>query len=80
MKGELPSEFFLNGDAAFTLSNSLLTPSGGVPSLDAFDFEQSSNRMAIECAFGIFVRRWGVFWRPLAIRFDRRAPTIGACM
>ena len=36
--------------------------------------------MAIECAFGILVRRWGVFWRPLEVRFGRRAPLIGAAM
>eukprot|EP00965_Chrysotila_dentata_P175292 5786274-Pleurochrysis_carterae.AAC.1 len=32
--------------------------------------------MPIECAFGILVRRFGVFWRPLAVRFDRRAKLI----
>mmetsp|Transcript_52723 Transcript_52723/g.115004 ORF Transcript_52723/g.115004 Transcript_52723/m.115004 type:complete len:327 (-) Transcript_52723:95-1075(-) len=78
--GKLPYGFFFNGDAAFSLSNSLLTPSGGDPALDAYDFEQSSNRMPIECAFGILVRRFGVFWRPLAVRFDRRAKLVGACM
>ena len=79
LAGELPSPFFLNGDAAFPLSNSVMCPSGD-PTLDAFDFEQSSNRMPIECAFGMLVRKWGVFWRPLAMRFDRRAPLVGACM
>eukprot|EP00965_Chrysotila_dentata_P122423 4046100-Pleurochrysis_carterae.AAC.1 len=29
LAGQLPPEFFFNGDAAFSLSNSLLTPSGG---------------------------------------------------
>ena len=78
-RGDLPSPFFINGDSAFTLSNSMTTPSGD-PKLDAFDFHQSSNRMPIECAFGMLVRRWGVFWRPLSIRFNRRAALIGACM
>ena len=45
-----------------------------------FDFYQSSNRMVIERAFGVLVRRWGVFWRPLEVAFDRRAPLIGAAM
>jgi len=40
----------------------------------------SFRRMAIECAFGILVRRWGVFWRPLEVRMDRRAPLISAAM
>ena len=48
--------------------------------MDHYDFEQSRERMPIECAFGILVRRFGVLWRPLAMRFDRRAAVIGACM
>ena len=75
--GKLPSPFFINGDSAFSLSNSMIVPSGD-PDLDDFDFHQSSNRMAIECAFGMIVRRWGILWRPLEMRFDRRAPLIGA--
>ena len=78
--GDLPRPFFLNGDAAFTLSPSMIVPSTGDVSLDDFDFYQSSNRMAIECAFGILVRRWGALWRPLAMAFPRRAPFIIALM
>ena len=47
---DLPEPFFINGDAAFALSNSMITPSGDA-ALDDFDFHQSSNRMPIECAF-----------------------------
>ena len=36
--------------------------------------------MTIQCAFGMLVRRWGVFWRPLEVAFDRRAPLVGAAM
>ena len=75
--GKLPSPFFINGDSAFSLSNSMIVPSGD-PDMDDFDFHQSSNRMAIECAFGMIVRRWGILWRPLEMKFDRRAPLIGA--
>jgi hypothetical protein len=78
--GDLPYPFFLNGDSAFTVSPSMITPSNNDPTLDDFDFYQSSNRMAIECAFGILIRRWGVLWRKLRQRFDRRAPLIGALM
>ena len=78
--GDLPYPFFLNGDSAFTVSPSMITPSNNDPALDDFDFYQSSNRMAIECAFGILIRRWGVLWRKLRQRFNRRAPLIGALM
>ena len=57
----------------------MVTPSGD-PALDDYDYFQSSNRMPIECAFGIIYQRWGVLWRPLRYRFDRRAPLVGACI
>jgi len=79
--GELPAPFFINGDAAFSLSNSVITPAGGGSAdLDKFDYHQSSNRVAIECAFGMLVKRWSILWKPLTVRFDRRAPLIGACI
>lgn len=77
--GALPQPFFINADSAFSLSPSVIVPSGDRHH-DDFDFHQSSNRMAIECTFGILVRRWGVLWRPLMVRFDRRAPLVGACI
>ena len=57
----------------------MVVPSGTVQH-DAYDYVQSSTRMPIECAFGILVRRWGLLWRPLEIRFDRRAAVVGACI
>ena len=75
--GELPEPFFINGDAAFAMSPSMVTPSGID---DVFDFEQSSNRMPIECAFGILVQRFPILHRPLRVKFARRAPLIAACM
>ena len=79
-QGRLDKRFFLNGDAAFAQGPQMVTPSNNDPAFDAYDFYQSSNRMAIECAFGILIRRWGVLWRPLAQAFNRRAPLIVACM
>lgn len=73
----LPEPFFLNGDNAFVATETMMTPSND-PSLAAYDFEQSSLRMPIECAFGILARRWGVLWRPLRVRFDRRTALVGA--
>ena len=74
---QLCAPFFVSGDSAFNLTNSMIVPSGD-PELDDFDFHQSSNRMPIECAFGVLVKRWGILWRKLQVRFDRRAALIGA--
>ena len=79
-RGDLPPPFFINGDSAFVLGPSMITPSNNDPELDDYDFYQSSNRMAIECAFGILIRRWGVLWRPLTQKFESRAPLIVALM
>ena len=68
--------YFFNGDNAYLGGKCMIVPGGS----DAFDFYQSSNRMAIECAFGMLVRRFGVFWRPLEVAHHRRAPLVGACM
>lgn len=77
--GELPYPYFILGDAAFAVSAHLITPTGEKAN-DNFDFHQSSNRMPIECAFGMLVRRFGILWRSLEMRFDRRAAVVGACM
>ena len=36
----------------------------------AFNFFLSSQRITIERAFGILVRRWGILWRPLVCSLD----------
>jgi hypothetical protein len=56
---------------SFPLGPNMIVPSTGDASLDNFDFYQSSTRMAIECAFGILIRRWGLLWRSLECSFHR---------
>ena len=43
---ELPAPFFINGDAAFSNTPSMVCPSG-LPEHDDYDWHQSSNRMPI---------------------------------
>ena len=45
--GELPEEYFINGDNAYVLSNQMIVPCGSAKFSD-FDFQQSSNRIYIE--------------------------------
>lgn len=47
---------------------------------DAFNFEQSSLRINIECVFGELIRRWGILWRPLEMSFGHRSAVIGCCI
>jgi hypothetical protein len=81
----LPAGFFLVGDAAYTLTNSLLTPiAGKLASIgvyaDSYNFHLSQLRINIECAFGILVRRWGVLWRPLECSFFKMPHVVLCCM
>ena len=32
---------------------------------DSFNFYHSIHRIHVEQAFGVFVKRWGIFWKPL---------------
>ena len=76
--GYLPHPYFFNGDAAFCSTESMVTPSGGAD--DDFDFHQSSNRVCIERAFGVLIKRFPILWRPLCVRFDRITPLIAAIL
>lgn len=73
--GKLPGGFFLFGDNAYVCGPSLVVPGTD----DDFNFEHSSLRMCIERAFGMLIRRWGILWRPLEVKFERRAKLISAC-
>jgi hypothetical protein len=64
---------------AFNLEEWMMVPVNDGAHAD-FDYHQSSNRVVIERAFGILIRRWGIFWRPLEVNFRRRAPLIKCCM
>lgn len=74
--GELPHPFVVLGDSAFTCTNSMITPGKD----DDFNFEHSSLRINIECAFGELIRRWGILWRPLEILFASRSGVVGCCI
>ena len=82
---ELPEPYFFVGDAAYPCSERMLTPvPGSVETIgkwaDSFNFHQSQLRINIECAFGMLVRRFGVLWKPLEVRFKRVPPLIACCM
>jgi hypothetical protein len=56
--------FFINADNAFNLEEWMMVPVNDGAHLD-FDYHQSLNRVVIERAFGILIRRWVILWGPL---------------
>ena len=75
----LPDGYYVLGDAAYPLSEKLLTPYPGkrLPrDLDSFNFHLSQLRIKIEQSFGILVSTWGILWKPLRLQFAGRGNLI----
>ena len=65
---------FLVGDSAYPLSTHLLVPYPDAKpgtQQDAFNFWLSNSRIQIECTFGEFIARFGLFWRTLKFDMER---------
>ena len=80
--GEFPHPFFIVADAAYTCTESVLTPFHNKTDKDkdAYDYFQSHYRINVECALGMLQRRFGVFWRELAVPLDKVKYILHACM
>ena len=71
MVKQLPFPYHIIGDKTYVDSPVMMTPFEGInlcnhePSKDSFNFYHSQLRITIERCFGIFVQRFGIFWRPL---------------
>ena len=65
----LLNSYWLAADAAYPLIGSIMKPFQGKSRVDIFEdsynFHLSSIRVNIENTFGIFIQRWGIFWRSL---------------
>ena len=82
-EGALPHPFFINADSAFTVGPSMMVPFWCAKygsAEDSRNYVQSQNRMAIECAFGMLVRRWGILWRSLEMQWEKCTHVVSACM
>jgi hypothetical protein len=81
---EIPRGFYVVGDAAYTLSSSLLVPYTGGDKRnkhnDVFNFHLSQLRIKIEQAFGLLVNKWRVFKKALEINLKRVPALIECCM
>jgi hypothetical protein len=80
--GALPFPYYFIGDEAFINTNQFLVPWGGHGLddwKDSFNYHLSAMRQCIERAFALLVQRWGIFWRPLQVSFDRWSLVCSVC-
>lgn len=68
-KGFLCNGLALYGDNAYVSNEYMVTPFRAVSSgpKDAFNYYQSQVRIAIECAFGMLVHRWGILRKAIPV-------------
>jgi DDE superfamily endonuclease len=72
--GFLPADYYIIGDEAFKCTDQFLVPWSGTGLglwKDSFNFHLSRMRQVIERSFGVLTRRWGIFWRPLDVAFNK---------
>ncbi|RLN46981.1 hypothetical protein BBJ28_00010038 [Nothophytophthora sp. Chile5] len=81
---ELPHGFYIVGDNAYPLSDSLLVPFTKLELKNKahsdYNFYLSQLRIRIEMAFGLLVNKWQIFKRPLVVDFVNGRKVIKACM
>ena len=74
-----------NGDAAYTGTETMVIPFPGVnlhitfPSKETFNFYHSQLRITIERTFGIFIQRWGIFWKQSKYKLKLIMEIVHAC-
>ena len=71
--GGIPYPYYFGGDSAYKNGEALVVPVPGAErrsESDNFNYVHSQFRSTIERAFGVFIRRFGVFWRPLRYGMD----------
>eukprot|EP00644_Phytophthora_capsici_P018845 jgi/Phyca11/133160/e_gw1.342.3.1 len=81
---ELPAGFYIIGDNAYPLSNSLLVPFNKLEiksrAHSDYNFYLSQLRIRVETAFGLLVNKWQIFKRPLVVDFVNVKKVIKTCM
>ena len=79
----LPSGFYLVGDAAYPLSDNLLIPFIGSQrsdkAKDAYNFYLSQLRIRVEMSFGRLVRKWAILQSKLCCNLKMNSDILVAC-
>jgi hypothetical protein len=82
-QGQMPGKYFIIADEGLVCTNYLLTPYSGrrlSVEHDSWNYHLSALRQCIERAFGILVKRWGIFWRPFEFDMVHWATVVSVCM
>ena len=77
--GKLHKDFNVVLDEGYPCTQQEMSPWKGKQlsqEKDAFNYYLSLQRQVIERAFGILVQRFGIFWRPLRVKFKNRGLVI----
>ncbi|GAB5371138.1 hypothetical protein AAMO2058_001553700 [Amorphochlora amoebiformis] len=80
----MPAGFWIAGDAAYPCSDSVIGPYSDADARndrrkDNFNWSHSQLRIRIEMAFGRFVGRFGILWKPIRMSYKRAAIITMAC-
>ena len=85
-QGNLPAQFHVVLDEAFKCTQQELSahPKPRAPNRlsteqDAFNFYLSLQRQVIERCFALLTWRWGVFWRPIKVKFGGIKDLVACC-
>jgi hypothetical protein len=81
-QGRLPSWAHVVLDEAYKCTEQELSPWKGKklsPEKDTFNYFLSLHRQTVERAFGMLVRRWGIFWRPLRFSVEINSRIVSVC-
>lgn len=78
-------KLWLAGDSAYPLRSFMMTPYSKKEARyesaeDNFNFWHSNSRIRVECAFGEFIMRWGLFWKKLQLPLAKIGPIILSAM
>lgn len=77
---QLPVPFHVNGDTVYVNAEYLMAPHLGAKlSATIINFFHSQLRIFIECTFGLFVRTFGILWKPLAFKLRKIFVILNAC-
>jgi hypothetical protein len=78
--------YHLNGDGAYVDSSGMMSPYPGTnlhltdQDSETFNWFHSSLRILIEITFGIFIQKWGIFWKPIEYDITFTPEIVHACV